>query len=174
MTTALALLYIPLISLLDWLRGQGEPKGTGTLKKVLLGAAMSLAMGLSGWWLLLGTVLCAIGFTHGWTPALVGSMHNKTMGPRFSKWQKGKLLRTNAEVAIAFRGLISALWLVPLMIVFPAISIMLVGLPAAFLVSTKLSKDYVIKGYRHTKWKNTELIRGLLIGVLCVGIGLVL
>lgn len=164
------------IGALDWLRGQGVPEGTGALKKVLLGAAMSLAMGLSGWWLLLGTVLCAMGFTHGWgTPmgAALGK-HNNMQGINgYEKWQKGTWLRTHAVGAMAFRGLISALWLVPLMIVFPAISIMLVGLPVAFSVSTQLSREYVIKGYRHTQWKNTELIRGLLIGMLCVGIGVV-
>lgn len=168
------LLYIPVIGVLDWLRGQGKPKGTGTLKKLLLGAAMGLAMGLSGWWLLAGTILCAVGFTHGWgTPMGASLRGDNKMGPKYERWQLGSYLRTHAVPAMAFRGFLSALWLVPLMIVYPVLSILLVGLPIAFSVSTQLSRDYNIRGYKHTKWKNTELIRGILIGVLCVGIGLI-
>lgn len=162
------LFYIILISFLDWFRGQGKPKGTGAIKKALLGAAMGTAMGFTGWELLLASILCGASFANGWGAALGTALRKdgSPMGPKYENyWQsefvnkltKGKV-RSSPLFALAFRGFWSFLFLLPLVYFNSSVVIMLPILMLSFSLTT-LVTDH---------WKKYEMIRGSFIGAGCL------
>jgi len=184
----LSLLLIPLISFLDWLRGQGKPEGTGTIKKLLLGLAMSFAMGLSGSlpvafsilgyeinfnapWILIGTVLCAASFANGWGAALGSALRKdgSSMGPKYENYWQSELVnrltfglvRSNPLFAMAVRGVWGFLFVAPLVYFNIYVLILLPVFALSFSLPTLLTDN----------WKTYEKIRGACLGAGCVLIG---
>jgi len=153
------LLFIPLIGILDSLRGNNWPiKGLGSLKKIILGFSISLGIGFTGLILFASTVLFAISFAPGWgTPlgAVLGRHNN--MGPSFETWQV-KFLRKNAFIALCARGLIAAVIVSPLVYWHKDILWLFLLLPICYSFPALATRD----------WENYELIRGCSIGLLCI------
>lgn len=172
METLLMLLMIPIISALDWFRGQGKPEGIGTIKKLLLGLALGFTMGFTQWELALATALCALVYANGWGAALGAALvkNGSSMGPGYeSYWQSEfvnrltfGLVRSNPLFAMAVRGAWGYMFLLPLAYFDPWTILALPILAASFSLPTLVTND----------WKTYEKVRGLCTASGFVMIGL--
>ena len=165
------LLFIPLISFLDWFRGQGKPEGIGTIKKLLLGCAMSFAMGFESWELVAATVLCSSAFASGWGSALGAALRKdcSSMGPNYENYWQSELVnrltwgtvRSDPLTAMAIRGVWGFLFVSPLVY----LNFNVLNLLPVFALS------FSVPAILTNKWKIYECIRGAFIGSGCVLIG---
>lgn len=154
--------------LLDRLRGDFNPEGWGGAKKFILGGFLGLATGFLGWELLLAAILFATSFANGWGSPLGACLgkHNNMEDPEkwqifFGKWIKPLL--TNAKAALAFRGLIAAVYILPLMWFNINIAWLLVLLPICYLIPTQVTGN----------WEKYEMLRGGLIAISCILISVI-
>jgi len=160
----LYLLLIPLIAGLDRFRGDVWPEGWGGIKKLLLGMAMVLAMGLTSsvWVFLIGSVLCAASFASGWGTPLGAALGKHNFMVDYEKYWQGNwfggLLRQNALAAMVARGVWGSLFLLPLIFWNTWIVLMVPLLAISYSVPTLLTSE----------WDVYELYRGGFIGVSCL------
>lgn len=158
------LLLIPVISLLDGFRGNKWPEGWGGAKKLLLGIAMATAMGFWGDWVAFScaAILSGVSFANGWGTPLGAALEGHNRMTDYEKyWQGdwfGGILRKNARVAMAARGVWGSLFLMPLMYWNPWVVLMAPLLAISYSVPTLITSN----------WKGYELYRGACIGISCV------
>jgi hypothetical protein len=173
---AIKVLLIVLAGFLDFFRGNRWPEGWGGAKKLLLGLVLAYATGLQGWVILLGAVLWALSYANGWGTPLGAALGNhKNMEHGYERWQAflGKYwpaILKRPSYAMRVRGLIAALYVLPLAFFNPAYLLFLIVLPVAYYEPTEWT-DKVVLG-KLISWKEYEIMRGLVIGTAAVLVGL--
>ena len=173
---ASAVICITLAGALDFLRGNRWPIGWGAVKKLLLGILLAYASGLTGYGLILGSVLWALSYANGWGTPLGASLakargEDVKMGPGYEGWQSllGKVMPkvlTDPILAMEMRGVLAFMFVLPLMYFSLAYLALLPVLMFAYSASAKISYKLSIFGIHH--WKRYEVVRGVIVGLGCV------
>ena len=159
----LQLLLVWACGFFDRIRGDklDVPYGK-TVEAIIYGAAVGAITGFREWELLLFALLWALGASFGWGTPIGAGLGRHGMDQTDLEWWQFGVLKTNVKLALAFRGLMWGVCVLPLayfdmraVLFVPAMTIIF---PAAI--------------YIWRNWEGQEYVRGWMAGAAALLIGM--
>jgi hypothetical protein len=158
----ISLALIPLCGVLDWLRGNKDPKA---VYQLLYGLCISfIAMGQT-YMISPMAVAFAIGSAPGWSDSYGAIIERRRMAQTRDLWWVNRTIRSKKYLAQAVRALI---WGAPCLIVSAFIGGWQVGIAImiAHFVALPIAVELCLKYTLPHPWKVSEVLRGLIAGSL--------